>query len=261
MKLSIVIPSHKDTHLHKTIKSLLDNAEGDIEILPVLDGYTPRTAITSDPRVRIIRHKVNQGMRESINTGVAASKGKYLMRVDEHCMFNPGYDLLLLEEIEDNWIVNIRRKFLDPEKWEVMGDKQIDYEKLLIIEKPQKNRTKFSAVEWWSRSRKRRHIPLDEDMAMQGSVWVMPRYWWDKVIERLDSNGYGTLYQDTTEMLFKTWRAGGKLMLNKKTWFAHKHRDFNRTHDYPGKLADASFKFALDTWGEDYKKVKERWGV
>ena len=258
--MSIVIPSHNDLYLHKTIGSLLENARGEIEVVVVLDGYEPASPIIGDPRVRVIRHGRNQGMREAINTGVAASRGEYIMRVDEHCMFGRGYDRLILEEIEDDWVVNLRRFFLDPVKWKVIGNKYIDYEKLFIISKPS-GRTKFSALEWWSRSRERRNILLDEDMAMQGSVWCMSRKWWESVIVRLDSEGYGTLYQDTTEMLFKTWAAGGKLMLNKKTWYAHKERTFNRTHNYPGELADASFRFALEKHGEEYERVRAKWMI
>ena len=199
-------------------------------------------------------------MREAINTGVKCSNGKYLMRVDEHCMFNPGYDRLVLEEIEDNWIVNFRRHKLDPVNWKVISENYIDYEKLLIIDKPNGFR-KFSAVPWKSRTKERKDKLLDEDMAMQGSCWVMARRWWDKVIKRLDSTGYGTLYQDTVEMLFKTWKSGGKLMLNKKTWYAHKHRKFNRTHHYPNSLAAKSFKFALDMWEDDYEVIRKKWGV
>ncbi len=258
--LSVVIPSHNDVYLHKTIDSLLTNAEGDIEIIPVLDGYKPKVPIKDDPRIRVQTHGVNRGMREAINTGVAASRGQYLMRVDEHCMFGPGFDRLWLEGIEDNWIVDARRYFLDPVKWEVMPKRPIDYEKLLIITKPT-GRRKFSAVEWKSRGRERADILLDEKMALQGSVWVMSKKWWESVIVRLQTEGYGTHYQDTTEMLFKTWAAGGKLMINKKTWYAHKHRDWNRTHDYPGDKADASFRYALETWEKDYKEVAKRWGV
>jgi glycosyltransferase involved in cell wall biosynthesis len=258
--LSIIIPSHNDLYLHKTIASLLDNAQGEIEIVVVLDGYDPFREITTDPRVRIVRHAINRGMREAINTGVAKSTGEYLMRVDEHCMFSTGYDRILLDGIQDDWIVTPRRFFLDPVKWEVMPKRHIDYEKLLIVEKPG-GRRKFSAVEWKGRARERADIMVDETMAMQGSVWIMSRKWWESVIVRLNSNGYGTHYQDTTEMLFKTWKAGGKLMVNKNTWFAHKHREFNRTHNYPGDLADASFRYALDLWEADYKEVKERWGI
>ena len=62
-------------------------------------------------------------------------------------------------------------------------------------------------------------------------------------------------------MLFKTWNAGGKLMLNKKTWYAHKHRDFNRTHNYPGELSEVVFRFALSKHMEDYLKVRAKWGI
>jgi glycosyltransferase involved in cell wall biosynthesis len=264
MLLSVVIPSHDDIHLHKTIDSLLESSElpkSQFEILPVLDGYSTKKQIKLDPSVKVIQKVRNEGMREAINTGVAASRGQYIMRVDEHCMFAPGYDRVLLEEIEDNWIVTPRRYFLNPETWEVMEDKSfIDYEKLLIIKKPS-GRVKFSSVKWIERSRKRRNILLDETMAFQGSCWVMARSWWDKVIGRLDSEGYGTLYQDTTEMFFKTWAAGGKLMLNKKTWFAHKHRGFNRSHNYPGELADASFLYALKKHRKEYEEVKAKWGI
>lgn len=261
MGLSVVIPSHNDVYLHQTIASLLENATGEIEVLPVLDGYEPVRPLPADPRVRAIRHEHNLGMREAINTGVAAARQPFIMRSDEHCMFGPGYDEILLSQIEPNWIVTPRRYKLDPIRWKRMDRLGfIDYEKLLIITKAS-GRTKFAGVEWKERRDSRLDIPVDETMAMQGSCWVMSKAWWERVIGRLDSEGYGTLYQDTTEMLFKTWRAGGKLMVNKRTWFAHKHRDFNRTHDYPGHLADASFRFALETWRADYEEVRKRWGV
>ena len=39
--LSVIIPSYKDPLLHKTIESLLENAEREIEIIAVLDDYRP----------------------------------------------------------------------------------------------------------------------------------------------------------------------------------------------------------------------------
>ena len=256
-ELSVIIPSHNDIYLHKTIASLLDNSELDIEIVVVLDGYIPKDPITDDPRVLSIYYEDNRGMREAINTGITYSMGKYIMRVDEHCMFGPGYDRILLADIEDNWIVTPRRYKLDPVKWEVMNLPPIDYEKLVIKADPHK----FSGVQWKSREIERKDIMVDETMSMQGSCWVMNRSWWDKVIVRLDSEGYGTLYQDSTEMLFKTWKAGGKLMVNKNTWFAHKHRDFNRTHNYPGEKAKESFSYALNLWMQDYVEVQRKWMV
>ena len=247
--LSIIIPSYKDPYLAPTIQSLLDQAWGKIEVVVVLDGYKPDIYI-EDPRVKYI-HQENKGMREAINVAVANSKGDYIMRTDEHATFGIGYDLLLTSHIKDNWIVKPRRYKLDVEKWEVMDEPYIDYEKLVI----DKSHNKFHGVEWTNRSIERKAFAIDEDMAMQGSCWVMPRSWWEKTIVRLDSTGYHTHYQDSIEMLFKTWEAGGKLMLNKKTWHAHKHRKFNRSHNYPSKLARESWDYALKVHGDYYKEV------
>ncbi|MBI1864015.1 glycosyltransferase, partial [Candidatus Woesebacteria bacterium] len=65
--LSVVIPSYKDPLLHKTIDSLLENAEGEIEIIAVLDGYWPSTPIKNEERVRVLHLGKNRGMRRAIN--------------------------------------------------------------------------------------------------------------------------------------------------------------------------------------------------
>ncbi len=245
--LSIIIPSYKDPLLHKTIDSLLTNCKGDIEIIPVIDGYTLDKPITTDTRVKPI-YQENTGMRGAINAGVKQARGGYIMRTDEHCMFAKGYDTALTQDIKDDWIVVPRRYQLDVEKWELMGSEYIDYEKLVI----DKTHKKFHGIPWRSKTNERKDILLDEDMAMQGSCWVMKKSWWDSVIVELDSRGYGTHYQDSIEMIFKTWKAGGKLMLNKKTWYAHKHRRFKRTHNYPNELARQSWDFAINKWGDYY---------
>ncbi len=248
--LSAILPAYKDPYLTPTINSLLANARGEIEVIPVLDGADPVTPLPDDPRVKPV-YQENKGMREAINNGVAHAKGEYLLRADAHCVFGVGYDLLLTEELEDNWIVNPRRYKLNPDKWQVLPSQPIDYEKLVI----EKTHKKFHGVEWTNRTNARKDLKIDEDMAMQGSCWVMTHSWWDKTIQNLQSEGYHTHYQDSTEMIFKTWKAGGKLMVNKKTWFAHKHRDFPRSHSYPSKLSRESWDYALDTWREYYQDV------
>lgn len=255
--LSCIIPSHNDIYLHKTIDSLLENAAGDIEIIPVLDGYIPKTPFRDDPRIKPVYHETNKGMRESINTGVAAATGEYIMRTDEHCVFGERFDIIILDTIQDNWIVVPRRYFLDPVKWEVMDLSPVDYEKLKIVN--YHNGQKFCGVKW--------HKPepthdIDETMAMQGSCWFMKKTWWDTVIKRLDTEGYGTHYQDSHEMIFKTWQAGGKMVLNKLTWYAHKHRNFPRTHGYGGERADKCFAYALETWRDYYElEILPAWQI
>jgi|GEM_PF-1007236 len=256
--LSVIIPSYKDPLLHKTIEDMLEKFETNYEIIPVLDGYTPDKPLPVHDRIKPIYLNENVGMREAINTGVRAARGKYLMRSDEHCLFCQGFDRIMLGNIEENQIVTSRRYFLNPVTWSVMEDKgYIDYEKLII--KEHERYIKFASVKWLSRDRERADEMIDETMTFQGSMWIMPKSWWEKVIVELQTDGYGPHYQDTTEMLFKTWKAGGKLMLNKNAWFAHKHRDFNRSHHYSLERAKPEWIYALNKWYPEYLEAKERW--
>ncbi len=251
--ISVIIPSYKDPLLQKTIDSLLENAEGDIEIIAVLDGYWVQ--LKDNPRVRVLHLGKNRGMREAINAGISISKGEFIMRTDEHCMFGKGWDKKITETFEDNWIVTPKRFFLDVVEWKVMDIPPVDFTKLKIVTVG--NVKKFSGVE-------RRGDPnkaIEESYAMQGSCWIMKRSWWDKVIMRLETEGYGPHYQDSHEMVFKTWQNGGKLMVNKNTWYAHKHRDFPRTHNEGTKENPTNklegWQYALDKWSAYFEELKQ----
>lgn len=259
--VSVIIPSYKDPLLNKTISSLLENAQGEIEIIAVLDGYWPSTPLIEDPRVKALHLGKNRGMRRAINAGIAISKGEYILRTDEHCAFGKGYDVILTQNLEPNWIVTPRRFFLDPVKWEIMDIPPVDFMKLKIVNVAEGVR-KFSGVEAAGNDNE----PIQESMAMQGSCWIMRKDWWVKVIGELQTEGYGPHYQDSHEMVFKTWQAGGKLMVNKNTWHAHKHRDFPRTHNNGTKENpsnnEQSWAYSIKVWGDYYEKeIKPKWGI
>lgn len=257
-KVSCIIPSYKDPLLHKTIDSLLENAEGEIEIIVALDGYWPSKPIKNDPRIRIVHLGKNRGMRGAINAAAALARGEFLMRTDEHCMFDKGFDRKLTERFKDDWIVYPVRYYLDPVKWEVMDIAPNVYNKLII----DTSHMKWSGVNWKSREEARKDKMIDESMAMQGSCWIMKKSWWDKVIKELQSEGYGTLYGDSHEMVFKTWKAGGRLMVNKYTWHAHKHRDFPRTHNTGSKESAPGWLYSLNLWRDYYEKeIAPKWGL
>lgn len=264
MKLSVVIPSYKDPLLVNTINSLLTSSDlgQKLEIIAVLDGYWPAFDLVDDDRVRYVHLGANRGMRGAINAGVAVARGEFLMRTDEHCMFAPGFDKAMTGYCRANWIMTARRYFLDPKKWGIMEDMPpVDHEKLVI-----QGDVKFAGQRWRSRDKAMAKRGLTETMAMQGSCWVMPRKWWNDVIGELQTDGYGPHYQDSHEMVFKTWQAGGAMILNKRTWFAHKHRSFSRTHQEgsPENPAnrEAGWAYALATWRDYYEnEVKPKWGL
>ena len=263
IKLSCIIPDYKDPYLIKTIQSLLVNSKlGDaLEVIAVMDGYYPTFELIQDPRVRYIHLGKNRGMRGAINAGVRVARGEFLMRTDEHCTFEYGFDKKMTDVCKPNWIMTAKRYFLDPVKWEIMDLPPIGCEKLVI-----QGGVKFAGQRWPERDEKYKDRPLVETMAMQGSCWVMPHKWWNDVIGELQTEGYGPLIQDSHEMVFKTWKKGGRLILNKDTFFAHKHRSFARTHnngtqENPANC-DAGYKYAISVWGDYYNKViRPRWKI
>lgn len=257
MRLSVIIPAYKEQYLQKTIDSLLEGSEGELEIIAVLDGYWPSPPLREDSRVHLLHFGKSRGMRAAINAGVELSKGKYIMKTDAHCMFAKGWDTALLKDIQDDWLVIPRRFKLDPVKWEVMPGRGTDYDKILII--PGYN--KFHGQDWISRTKERANIMIDETMSFQGSCWLMRRKLWRKIIKNLDEKGYGKFVQEPVEIGMKVWQSGGKIMVNKNTWYAHKHRMFNRTHNVPREEADAGYAYALKLWMGEYLKLKERFGV
>jgi glycosyltransferase involved in cell wall biosynthesis len=258
--LSVIIPSYKDQYLNQTVNSILENAGVEVEVIVVLDGYW-RDDIINDPRVKYVHLGRNRGMRGAINAGVCIAQGEYLMRADEHCLFAKDFAKIVLETIQPNWIVCMKRFYLDPVKWEVMNLPAVEFEKLCI-----QDNKKFAGFRWTERDIELKDTMIAETMAMQGSCWIMPHQWWKDVIGELQNEGYHSHYQDSHEMVFKTWKAGGKLMLNKNTWYAHRHRDFPRTHAHgspenPMKSIE-SWTYSLNLWKDYYtQEIVPKWGI
>lgn len=236
--LSIIIPSCKDPLLQKTIDDLRQKARGQIELIVVFDGFDQEISGAD----RIISNDQNRGLRYTVNRGVNASSGEYIMKTDEHCMFGEGFDVKLLSKIEDNWIVTPRKYNLDVEKWAVMEEPPTDYYKL-FTDRPDR----IAGVYWTTRRIERAAIPIDENMVFQGSCYAMSRKHWNW-LGGLQEEGYGTFPQESIEICLKTWLGGGQVMVNKTTWYAHKHRKFGRASSRSSAEIKAGNKYSMDFW-------------
>ena len=115
-KVSVMIPTRNERFLQETVTDILNNA-GDVEVIVHLDGYWPDPPLVGDKRL-IVVHRKRCGMRAGINAMAAIARGDYLMKVDAHCSFAPGFDEVLADNCADNWIVVPRRYSLDAETWE-----------------------------------------------------------------------------------------------------------------------------------------------
>ncbi|HEY5549742.1 MAG TPA: glycosyltransferase [Candidatus Saccharimonadales bacterium] len=221
--VSIIIPSRADRYLQRTVDDLLQKAQGEIEIIIVFDGFWPEPMIKDNPRVIIVYHgqlHSNFGMRESINRGVAISQGEYIMKLDEHCALDEGFDKVLTEDCEDNWVVMPRLYELNAETWQPFEGTAIDNTSFRY--------PSLNLYKWRSWHRHRRHILIDDCMCLPGSCYFMPRKHWDQ-LGGLDSTKYGKFHYEAQEICLKTWLGGGRVVTNKKTWYAHRHR---RAKDY-----------------------------
>ena len=255
MKVSVIIPSRQELLLQPTIDDILAKSAGEVEVIPALDNYVPNPPLKEDPRVRpvsITGDPHHSGMRQAINAGVAASTGDFIMKLDGHCMLAPGWDEVMKAECEDDWIVVPRRYSLEPSTWGIREHRPfVDYEFVSFPYTAEFLSVKTSN-KWFDRAEARKDILLDENMAFQGSCMFMRRSYFDK-LGPLQIEGYGGFILDSEEMSNKCWLSGGKVMTNKRTYYAHLHKgkEFGRGYFINKWELRRGRKFHIDYWMHD----------
>lgn len=268
--LSIIIPSRTEKYLNNTIQDVLTKATGEIEILVVLDGYPddyPYDKI-KDPRVKYISLPDNEQMqkRQGVNTAVSISKGEYVMSLDAHCCIAKGFDEILIKSCQDDWVVVPRRYRIDIETWDRVKDDPrmpIDYEyfmwqKLIPGTHDVSKHLKagrFGGYKWDEKTKARWDIPIDDILTFQGSCWVMKKSWFQKMgfmnVDRY--TGWG---QEAEEISFTTWQNGGRVIVNKNTWYAHLHKGKTHGRMYEWNLSQIrqSYNQSFDYWTNQQKE-------
>jgi glycosyltransferase involved in cell wall biosynthesis len=263
MNLSVIIPSRSKTdYLQKTIDDVLAKAEGEIEIIVVLDGYWPVPFLKPDKRIIIIHNGMiqdNRGMRAAINTGMAMAKGKYVMKLDEHCMMDQGFDVKLAADCDDNWVVIPRRLRLDGDAWTIPPDHRppVDYMSIAYPYKRLHDHTcGLYGEEWRQKYYDKVDVLIDDTMTWQGSCYFSTKKYWDELIAPMDDINYGPFNHEAQEIGNKVWLGGGRLVVNKKTWYGHMHKGSkgkgygfsNRQYDKFTKDKEKARLYAIDFW-------------
>lgn len=209
--VSIIIPSRKERFLDLTIEGLRDNLRGDYEIVVTLDGK-PKSDLPDG--VEYIYNKEPKGMRTAINQAVEIANGEYLMKLDAHCMVDEGIDLKLLKEHKPKWVQIPRRKRLDAHKWELIkGRTDIDYmyiDKNFIGRKAGGKNIDLDL----------RKVLIDDTETFQGSCYFIRKdFFLD--IGLLDDENFAGSGNEAQEISLKVRNAGGRVIRNKRTWYAH----------------------------------------
>jgi len=255
--VTIVIPSRSEPYLQKTIQDLLLKASGDIEIIAILEGYWPPISeFVNDKRVTYIHWTTSRGMRPAINAGVSIAKGEYILKCDAHVMFDKGYDTVLTTWCEDQWVVVPRRYALDPKKWEI--DKSnpkypVDYMYLS---------NDFHGVVWDEKNKDDdlKVKVYDDLMSAQGSCWFMKKdYFYE--LELMDESLFGTFASEFQEIGLKCWLSGGRVIVNKKTWYAHWHKTESRGYSLDKADGDRAVNHVKDWMSGVYTWPKQKHNI
>ncbi len=276
--LSILIPARNEMFLVKTIENILENIEGNTEVIAVLDGYTiPVPKLPNDPRVTIVNLPKSIGQRAATNVAAQLSNSKYLMKCDAHCSFDKGFDTKMIREMHDDWTMAPLMKNLHAFDW-VCTDGHRRYQgpsgpclecgretKRDILWKAKDSPNSVSYCfdstphfQYFSEYAKRPEGKGDitETMSLQGSCWMLTRdkYW---NLGVCDEN-FGSWGSQGIEVAVKTWLSGGKVMVNKKTWYAHMFRtqggDFGFPYPISAKDQDNAKEYARDLF------FNNKWG-
>lgn len=262
--LSILIPARNEQFLAKTIESLLESIQGNTEIIAVLDGQWADPPIPDNDRVTLIYNHEAVGQRAATNQAARLSKAKYVMKVDAHCAFDNGFDVKLMKDMQDDWTVVPRMYNLHafdwvctcgnriyqgptPEKCEKCGGKM----QKEMIWKPRLSKEsifyRFDTTLHFQYHGERKHTKdnenmLVETMSLQGSCFMLTRkkYW---ELNICDEN-FGSWGQQGTEVACKTWLSGGKVIVNKNTWYSHMFRTQGGDFGFPYPLSQRAVDHA-----------------
>lgn len=264
-KVSIIIPSRNEMFLNKTIDDVFNKASGEIEVIAILEGYWPLELPKERPNLIYLHHGQPKGLRQAVNNGVNIAKGKYILKVDAHCMFAEGFDETLQKDCDEDWVVIPSRYSLDAENWQILhtGKSRVDYHYLTYPLTPDSS---LQGAVWNQRARERVSNPeysIDEEMSFQGSCWFTTKEHFVKRCDMFDCDmsHYGTFINEPQELGLKTWLGGGKVMVNKNTWYAHLHKGkvYGRGYALSKRELDHGQVWSIDFWMNNrwYKQVHD----
>jgi glycosyltransferase involved in cell wall biosynthesis len=265
--LSILIPSRNEQFLARTIQDILDNSSDSTEIIAVLDGAWAEPGIPDHERVTLVYHPISIGQRAATNEAARMASGKYIMKCDAHCAFDQGFDRKLIADMQPDWTMIPRQYNLHAFDWvcpqghrRYQGPSgpckecgQPTTRDVVWFAKPNPACTAYRFdrdlhFQYWTEYKKRQTGDLVESMSIQGSCFLVAR---DKYFElELCDEKYGSWGGQGTEVACKTWLSGGRVVINKKTYYAHMFRtqgaDFGFPYPNPG--IEKAREYARKLW-------------
>lgn len=290
--LSVLIPARNEQFLALTVESLLKNIRGKTEIIIVLDGEWADPGIPDDERVTVVYHPESVGQRAATNDAAKLSKAKYVMKLDAHCTVDEGFDVKMIEAMQDNYTMVPAMYNLHAFNWKCKKCGNTWYQgptprycckdregklknnrcnsqefERVMVWKPRENRKSYFFrfdktlhFQYWGAFKDRPEAQGDiaETMSLQGSCFMLTRdkYWELKICDE----EFGSWGQQGVEVAVKTWLSGGRVVVNKKTWYSHMFRtqggDFGFPYPLSGRQVDHARKYSRELLqGDKWEKA------
>lgn len=263
--LSILIPARNEMFVARTVEDILKNKRGNTEVIVGLDGAWAEPGIKDHPDVRIVYVSESRGQRGMTNTLCRLSRAKYVAKADAHCAFDEGFDVKLMEVMQDDWTIVPLMRNLHAFDWKCMkcGKKTYqgptpgtpngithcvdcgnrDYStfkrKVIWYAKPSPQSTSYCFdpephFQYFNQFKKRPEGQgsLTETMSLQGSFFMLTRdKYWELNIS--DEKTFGSWGSQGIEVACKTWLTGGRVMCLQDTWYAHMFRTQGGDFSFP----------------------------
>jgi len=283
--LSVIIPSRNEEFLKNTVDDILRNKRGNTEIIVGLDGQWAYPPIEQSPDVNVIYYPESIGQRAITNRCVALSRAKYIMKIDAHCSFDEGFDVKMIEafkETGDNVVMVPQMRNLHVFDWKcykcgfkVYQDKPSicpndgnQMRKKMVWQPRPGTRNSaycfdpephFQYHSYWKDHVQKGDIV--ETMSLQGSCFMCSRekYWELDVCDEK----FGSWGSQGIEVACKFWLSGGRVLCNRRTWYAHCFRtkaEFGFPYQLSGRQVEGAKKLARDLffkqkWPKQTKKL------
>lgn len=231
-KVSFILPSRNERWVFKTVQSILDNCEGDLEVIVVFEEYMPpEKELIKDDRVIYIYHAKPKGLRGATNAAAAIATGKYLCKADAHVMFDKNFDTKMKALHQPNIVQIPQRRRLDAINWcEQIQDNprskpHVDFEYLSYPDDPKDFGGKsITGKIWTKRILEEQHLPSGLTCAFQGSCWWMERDYFN-ACGFMHEDIFGDFWQEAQEIaLFTYLVADSYIISNKTTNYCHLHK-------------------------------------
>ncbi len=254
--LSILIPARHEESLQRTIDDVFQHIEGDTEVLVALDNWE------NPPEIKVPRGTIittAHGQRGATNRLAELSRAKFVMKLDAHCSMSQGFDVKMMEDMEEDVTMipavgNLHvydwscpqghRRFQGKyEECEQCGSTELTKIPVWkIISKPIRGSHEFDTALHFQYATDEAEGLLTESMSIQGSCFMVSREKYHELNicdESLPSWG-----SQGTEVACKTWLSGGRVLSTKKAYYGHQFRE-TEGFPYPNP-ADEIFR-ARDT--------------